>query len=195
MRVLFTIERPVTTTLRPDVHRRVAHLLHPVDVARERGDDDALVGVGEDLPKRRPHLGLRARDAAALGVGGVRHEQQNTLPAGLGDRAVVGEASVDRRLVELEVAGVQHVADGRADERGDAVGDRVVDGHEVESEDAERDVAACAYLAQLRLLDLVLLELAGDQSEGELRAEDGHRLAEVLEQVRQRTRCGPRARA
>ena len=131
-------------------------------------------------------LGLGERDAAALGVGRVRHEQVDAGLRELGDHAVVGQAAVDRRLVELEVAGVQDVADRRADEDADAVGDRVVHREEVEAEAAERHVAAGLDLAQLRLLELVLVELALDEAERELRAEHRHRRAELLEQVRQR---------
>ena len=52
MPVLLIIERPVTTTLRPLSTGGVADLLDAVDVARERRDDDALVGVVEDAAQR-----------------------------------------------------------------------------------------------------------------------------------------------
>ena len=94
-----------------------------------------------------------------LGVGGVRHEQVDADLAELGERAVVGQAPVDRRLIELEVAGVDDVAHRRADEHADRVGDGVVHGEEVEAEGAERDVAAVLDLAQLGLLELVLSSL------------------------------------
>ena len=82
-----------------------------------------------------PTSASERRDAAALGVGGVATcSSIDAVLAELGERAVVGQPAVDRRLVELEVAGVQHVADRRADEDADAVGDRVVHREEVEAE-------------------------------------------------------------
>ena len=63
-----------------------------------------------------------------------------TLP-NLASSAVVRQATVDRRLVELEVSRVHHVGDGSANEDAHAVGNRVIHREEVEAEVAERDVA------------------------------------------------------
>ena len=169
-------------------HRGVAHLLHAMHVARERRDDDPLLGGGEDRAQRGADLGLRRRVPRMLGAGGVAHEQRDALLGRARESGVVGHPPVDGRLVELEVAGVEHRAHGRAHVDRHAVGDRVVHREEVEAEHAEVHVAAGLDLAQLRLLDAVFLELARDDAERELGAEHGHRCAEVLEQVRQRAR-------
>ena len=64
----------------------------------------------------------------------------------------------------------------------------MVDGEEVEAEGAQRHVAAVADLVQLDLLELVLLELAFDQAERQLRPEHRHVACQGLQQVRQRAR-------
>ena len=51
--------------------------------------------------------------------------------------AQVGDPAVQRQLVHLEVAGVQHGAAGGADEDGQGVRDGVVDGDEFAFERAE----------------------------------------------------------
>ena len=52
-------------------------------------------------------------EAGDLGVGRVGEEQVDALLAEPGERAQVGEPAVERQLVHLEVAGVQHHAGRR----------------------------------------------------------------------------------
>ena len=88
--------------------------------------------------EHRADLALGGREAGHLGVGRVDEEQVDALFAEPGERAQVGEPAVERQLVHLEVAGVQHEAGRRADRDGERVGDRVVDRDELEVERAER---------------------------------------------------------
>ncbi len=98
-----------------------------------------------------------------------------------GEGPQVGEATVERQLVHLEVAGVQQGAGLGAHEDGERVGDRVVDGHELEVEDAEP--LALALLDGHRVgPDAVLLELGLDEREGQRGADEGD-VALELEQV------------
>ena len=76
-------------------------------------------------------------EAGHLGVGRVGHEQVDALLAEPGERAQVGDPAVERQLVHLEVAGVQHQAGAGADRDRERVGDRVVDRDELEVERAE----------------------------------------------------------
>ncbi len=79
----------------------------------------------------------RAVKPGDVGVRRVGQEQVDALLAEPGERAQVGDAVVERQLVHLEVAGVQHEAGGRADRDGERIRDRVVDGDELEPERAE----------------------------------------------------------
>ena len=122
-----------------------------------------------------------------VGVGGVAHEEAHALL--VGDRAhagQVGEATVDRREVELPVAGVHDHALRRVERGGEAVRHGVGDRDEL---DVERtDLAALAVgdrdevgvAEQPGLLDAVL-----GQPEGERRAVDRER--QLAEQVREAT--------
>ena len=62
----------------------------------------------------------------------------------LGEPMEVELLAVERRLVDLEVAGVDHDAVRRGDRQRDAVGDAVRDAEELDREaaDASRDPAA-----------------------------------------------------
>ncbi len=165
---------------------RVAHLLDAMDVARERRDEDLAFGVGDQVSEDLAHLGLGTGHASALRVRGVGQHQVDALLREPGDRRVVGEHPVDRRLVELEVAGVQDVALRRAHEDAHRVRDGVIHGEEVERERPQRRVATRLDLAQLDVLDPRLVELALDEAEGETAAEDRDSPVEVAQQVGQR---------
>ena len=116
----------------------VQHLLDPVHVAGEAGHDHAARGVAEDLLDRGGELALGGREARDLGVRGVGEEEIDPLLTQAREAAQVGDPTVERELVHLEVAGVQHHAGARADRDGEAVRDRVVDGQELEVERAVR---------------------------------------------------------
>ena len=138
-----------------------------VERALERGLDVAL-----------------ARDEPGdLGVGGVDEEQVDAALAEPRERAQVGDAAVERQLVHLEVAGVQHRAGGGVDEDRERVGDGVVDRDELEG----RTGRGASDVALLDLdrgrLDPVLLQLRLEQREREPRAVDRDVLA-LAQQVR-----------
>ena len=77
-----------------------------------------------------------------LGVGGVGQEQVDALLAEPGEGPQVGDPAVERQLVHLEVAGVQHQPGAGADRDRERVGDRVVDRDELQVEGAEGDPVA-----------------------------------------------------
>ena len=151
--------------------RGVEHLLHTVDVGGERGDDDAALGGAEEVLEHGPDVLLQRGEAGDLGVRRVRHEQVHTLFAEAGEGAEVGDAAVERQLVHLEVTGVQDVSGAGADEHGQGVGDRVVDGDEFEVEGAELvDVVFLHHAGDG--LDAVFFELGFDERDRQLRTED-----------------------
>ena len=120
-----------------------------------------------------------------LGVGGVGEEEVDALLPQPRERAEVGQPSVQRQLVHLEVAGMQQSAGRRANHDGERVGDRVVDRDELEVEDAELLPRALLDRQRVRR-DAVLLELGLEQGEGQLRA-DERDVGLALEQERHRT--------
>ncbi len=150
----------------------VEHLLDPVHVAREAGDDDALGRRAEHLLDGGREVLLGGRETGDLRVGGVGEEEVHALLAEARERGEVGEAAVHRELIHLEVARVQDHAGARADRDGEAVGDGVVHGDELEVELARGDAVALLHLAGDGL-DLVLLELRADEREREPGSDDG----------------------
>ncbi len=114
-------------------------------------------------------------------VGGVAHHE---VDARLGERASAPKSvvhAVDGRLVQLEVARVQHVAGRALEEHAHRARDGVVHGEELDREAAELHLVARLDLDELGVLDAVLGELALDEAERELRAVDGHRAVEILQ--------------
>ena len=91
--------------------------------------------------------------------------------------------SVDRRLIDLEIAGVHDRADGRRDRERDAVRHAVRDADELDAERANRDaLPRLDGLQPIAGIDAVLFELGLDEGECHRRAVD--RSVEQLEDVR-----------
>ena len=127
MRTFCSIERPMTATLRPklaDASRtcwtramllaKVATMMRPVEPLHDLAEGLA------DGP-------LGRRVAGVLGARRVRQQAQHALGAEAGQQGEVGQLAVDRRVVELEVAGVDDRAERRAQGDAHRVGDRVAD--------------------------------------------------------------------
>ncbi len=148
----------------------VEHLLHPVHVGGEAGHDDPLLGVAEDLVDDGGDRLLGGREAGRLGVGRVGEEEVDTLLAEAREGPQVGDPAVERQLVHLEVAGVEHQARRRPDRDRERVGDGVVDRDELELERPERHRVALAHLVVDGLAQPVLAQLAVEQGQGQLGA-------------------------
>ena len=141
---------------------------------------------------------LGGGEAGHLGVGGVGQEQVDALLPQPREGPQVGDPAVERQLVHLEVAGVQHHAGRRADGDGERVGDGVVDRDELQVEGAERDPVALGHDRLHGVLQAVLAQLAVEQGQGQLRAHErdvgalaqqvGHRADVVLVAVGQHQR-------
>ena len=156
--------------LAPVPDRGIEHLLDPVHVRGETGDDDALAGAGEDLVEDGRDVTFGGHHAGHFGVGRVGHQQVDARGAEPGEPGQVGEPAVQRQLVHLEVAGVQDQAGLGPDGHGERVRDRVVDGQELAVEGPERVVAALDHLHGHRV-ETVLGQLALHEGQGQPRAD------------------------
>ncbi len=100
------------------------------------------------------------------------------------DAGQVGEAAVDRREVELEVAGVEDHALRGVEGGGEAVGHRVGDGDELHVEGPDPAPLAVGDRDELGAVEQAgLLDAVAGQAEGERRAVDRER--QLAQQVRQ----------
>ena len=102
--------------------------------------------------------------------------------------------AVDRRLIDLEVAGVDDDADRRVDRQRHAVRHAVRDADELDRERADRHAVARAAPARAaRAVEAVLAQLRLDQRQRQRRAVD--RAVDERQRRAARRRCDPRARA
>ena len=150
------------------------HLLDAVHIGGKGGDDDALVTAPEEGVKGGAHAPLALGVAGALHVGGVAQQGQDPLLPQLAQPGQIDHAALDGGGVDLEVAGVDHGADGALDGEGHGVGDGVVDVDEL-----HRELARLHHLAGLAGDELglvqepVLLQLQLHQTGGHAGGVDG----------------------
>ena len=169
MLMFFRIERPTTATLRPcSTATSIACCMRWMFDANEATRMRPRA-QRDDLPERLADEPLRARHAGALGVRRVAEHQVDAAVAELGEPADVGLEPVDRRVVELPVAGVED-APGGASRRttATAVGDRVRHAHELERGTGRARSASPSGSASRSSVDgaePVLVELRLDQAE------------------------------
>ena len=103
-------------------------------------------------------------------------------------RSEVEVNTVNRGLVELEVAGMQHVARRALQKHADGAGNRVVHGEKLRREAAHLHLLAGLDFDELGVFDAMLGELSLDEAERELGRINGNRAIEILQKVRDRTR-------
>ena len=159
--------------------RGLRDLLHAVQVRREARDDEALVGV---LAEQRAHRGadrrLRRREARTLGVGRVGEQEADAAVAAgdLAEQREVGVAAVDRREVELEVAGVDDRALGREVRDRESVRHRVRDRDELALDRPDAPPFAVGHGDELGAIEHPrFFDAVAGQRERERRAVDRHR--------------------
>ena len=131
-------ERELAIELRGEVGEN----LHPVDARREHRDDDLALRAGEDLLEGVDDFQLRAAEPAPLDVGAVGEQHVHAGGAELRDAVKIDVLAVERRLIDLEVAGVHDHAARRLDGQRDAVGHAVRDAQELDDERADGDALA-----------------------------------------------------
>ena len=143
-------------------HSGVDDLLDPVDVGREaRHDHPPSVGAPDEPVQRRADLTLRRPDAGDLGVGGVAEEEVDAGVAESRHPGQVGGSAVGGKLVEFDVAGVQHRSGAGVDRDRQRVGNRMVDREVLALEDPVRTALSLSHFDELRL-DAVLPAFRGD---------------------------------
>ena len=90
--------------------------------------------VREDLLEPVGHVDFRAGEASPIDVGAVGEQRQHAGGAKLRQPVKVDDLAVERRLIDLEVAGVDHHAMRRLDRERHAVGNAVRDADELDRE-------------------------------------------------------------
>ncbi len=192
----FRIERPTTVILRPHsiatsaaccirwmLEAKLATRIRPATQGKERAE-----GLADEA--------LGAGRAGTLGVRRVSEEKVDAAVPNLGELADVGAQAVDRRVVELPVAGVDDASGPCLEHERDRVRDRMRDADQLEPERAELErLVLRPRLEELRgLADAVLVELRLDQPERQARGDDRLRPRPRGADTEGRRR-GPRARA
>ena len=111
--------------------RLIDDLLNARHVRGERRDDDASGRAREDVRERLADDALRERVSGAFGIGRIGEHAQHAGVADARDRREVGRIAVDRRLIELEIAGVKERAERRADRERARARERMIDVNEL----------------------------------------------------------------
>src|SRR5579875_1001580 len=92
---------------------RVIHdLLYPRKQRGERGDNDAAWRVGKDFVERFVEHTLGRRIAGRLNARTVTHHHQYAFVAQARQCAKVGRVTIDRRVIEFVIAGMEDGAGG-----------------------------------------------------------------------------------
>ncbi len=152
---------------------------------RKRADEDAAFGFAEDLREGRVDHAFRRGGAGLIGIGGIRHQGQHAAPAKFGQLGKIGRLAIHRRVIEFEVAGMDHQSGGRGDAHAHAIGNGVRHAEEFQPERAELDPAAGLDRGQPRLIEnLVIAQLHFDQAARQFGGKDRH-FRHFLQQVRQ----------
>src|SRR5665647_1742200 len=160
-------------------------LLDAVDVRGEARHDHAALGLGEDLVKRLPDDALRSGRPGRLDVRRVAEKDQDALLAELRERVDVRDAAVDRRVVELVVAGQYQGPEFGAEHDRQGIGHAVAHGDERKVERPQAQLRALAHLIEIDHLEqAVLVEFGLDERQREAAAV--HRLVELLQHEGQR---------
>ena len=152
----------------------VEDLLDARDVAGEGGDDHAAVERLHDLAEGLADDALGRRVARVLGPRRVGQQADDALLAQAREDVEVGQLAVDRRVVELEVAGVHDDAHGRPQRDAHGVRDRVADPERDRRERADLQLVAGLQGDQRVVVELVLLDLVAQQAAGERARVHGH---------------------
>src|SRR4030095_15905940 len=119
-------ERDLAIELRAQVDED----LHPINARRECRDDQLAPRAREDLLERFDDLELGSGEAAPIDVRAVGEEREDAFRAQGGETVDVEMFAVDRRLVDLEVAGVDDDPGRRMDSERDAIWDAGRDANE-----------------------------------------------------------------
>ena len=125
--------------------------------------------------KRPGDVGLRRRAALADRIGGIADQHVAALGAERPQLGLVGRRTQHRRRIELPVAGVQHVAVGRAQNQRVGFRDRMRDRDKLDVERPDVEARAERHLGDRDFRHAVFaLALGFEQRRGERRRIDRH---------------------
>ena len=190
--MLRTIDRPTSATWRSHATAASRTCWTRCTCEAKQATMTRPLRLRDDVGDHLPTSISDGMNPGHLGVGRVGQQQVDAAVTEAREAGQVGEPAVERGLVHLEVAGVQHRVVADLDRDGERVRDRVVHREVLQLPRPELGGLALAHPAQVGL-DLVLLELRRDQGEGQPRAVDrdvGHARAAGTAA----RRCGPRGR-
>ncbi len=155
--MLRTIERPTNTTLRPYLWAASTTCCTRCTWLEKLATMILRVALGERLVQRRADRGLRLHEPGNLGVRRIHHQQVHALFAELAELHQIGDAVVERQLVELDVAGVdERVRPACCTHTASASGIECVTEHELEVERTHLQLVTALRPATSRRLDAVL---------------------------------------
>ena len=127
----FVIERPTTQTRAVARDGGVDDLLQPVDVRREGGHDHAPRRLADDALRLSATIASEGVEPAARRSSSRRGAAPRRASPTAAEAVQLGAPPVDRRVVDLDVAGVDDRALRRVQHDGDGVRDRVRDADEL----------------------------------------------------------------
>ena len=196
MLTFLRIERPTMATLRPTSTATSAACCMRCTFEANEATRTRPVSTGMIWRNASPTSRSEPVTPGALGVRRVPEQEVDPARAELGEPADIGSQAVDRRVVDLVVAGVEDAAAGRVEHDRDGVRDRVRDADELDAKRPELDGAAFGIgLPELGgAQEAVLVELRLDEAERQTGRPDLLHADLARARTAGRPR-GPRARA
>ena len=150
-------------------HRSINNLLNAVNVGREASNNDSALRTVNHTFQHWTDFTLERGKAGNVRIGGVGQEQVDAFFTEACECTQIGEATVERKLVHLEVTGVKDKACFRTNRDSQSIRNGVVDGYKLELIRSELLLIALFHLQGVGL-DAVLFELGFDESKGQARA-------------------------
>ena len=176
---------PDETNLSPAHRRDVDHLLNAVNRAREAREDNLSRRGAAKLFKRHRHGAFGWREARPLDVRAVAEEREHAFLPVARKRVQIERLAVDRRLVNLEIAGMNDHAHRRSNCQSNAINRAVRHVQEFDLERAKLNMMSRRNFAQVRLFHHVpLCKFLVNKRECELSAVHGN--VEIAKDVRER---------
>ena len=155
-----------------------------MDVGGKGGDQDLALGLGDNIVERPGQAALRGVRARTLDIGRVGQQEQDAAFPPFGQTRQVGLPVVNRRMINLEIAGVDDRAQGSRNGQGRGVHNAVGDRDALDVKRPDLPLLAGTKLVDGRLLKQTPFgQLVANQAQGERRAIDRH--VKLLEQIRQ----------
>ena len=149
-----------------------------VDAVNRTGEarnEEAALGVREDLVELAADGALAGRVSLALDVGGILKKRQHALFAIFGEGVQIEKLVVGGRRIDFEITGMDDDAERRVNGERDTIDQAVRDLDRMDGEGSGLEALVSAHLAQVGIVEQsVLVELVLDIGEREFGAPDGH---------------------